>query len=94
MVKEKSKITGPPRTSSDKSTRNTVSEVRIVRLRVWLTLTFTICRRVRSDLLAHVFADAVEDDDRVVDRETDDGEQRRHGVQGELHVQKREHRAP
>ncbi len=54
---------------------NTVSAVKIVRLRHWLTLELTMCgRELRA--FAFDFAQAVERHDRVVERVTDDREQR------------------
>ena len=56
--------------------RNTVPEVMIVRLRVWLSAWFINFAECAAHAEPQVFADTVKDHDGVVDGEADDGQHR------------------
>ena len=81
-------MTSPPTKYSATSTRKTVREVRIVLLRVWFTLSFITVPEVLLGAFSHVLPDAVEDDHRIVDGKTNQGQEGRDNGQGEFPAQK------
>ena len=73
-AKENPLSTSPPKMKRESTVMNVRPEVSTVRLRVWLMLRFTRSVKLLAAADAKIFADAVEDDDGVVHRVADQGE--------------------
>ena len=82
-------MASPPKRKSASSVTTIVSEVVMLRPIVCMRLWLTISSNGSPDVALPVLADAVEDDDRVVDGEADDGQHRGHEERVDLEVDER-----
>ena len=85
----KSLIAAPPNSSSARSVRTTVRLVMIDRPKVCRIEWLTIVGERLAGVARLVLADPVEDDDRVVDAEADDGQHRGHEQGVDLDAEER-----
>ena len=86
----KERMTSPPKKYSAKSASSSVSDVMIVRASVWLVARSISSLERHLLVAAQDLADAVEDDDGVVQRIADDGQDRRDARQVEVDLRRRE----
>ena len=84
------RITGPPKKKRASSAMSSVSEVMIVRASVWLVARSMMSLHRHLLVVAQNLADAVEDDDGVVERVADDRQDRRDARQVEVDLGRRE----
>ena len=92
MIHENGRITSPAKISSDSVAASTVACVRTERGSVSLIERLSTSCSDSLRCLLQVLADAIEDDDRVVERVTDHGEERRDDGERNLEVHHREER--
>ena len=84
IAKTKPRITSPPKMSKATSAKSVVPEVMIVRERVSLADKFNTSTSGMTLYLRRFFTGAVKDNNRVVDRITDNGEQGRDNCEVEF----------